>query len=481
MQVVKMAMPEHTSVSALKDAMRCFYLYSTIRVFRNMPPVTLLENVAYGINAHAAIDTLGKAIWKDVTKNNRPIKHTDYQGIINGAANMLYRQMCKGIGPRDNKGEMQVLQWFKDGKSVKDKIGMYQGKLMNALRAFRLQFTEPVPYTHLEFEKPFSLPLRLGDWMWRADGRIDIVEHYPEKLYRIGDYKTGAIIRIYDNYTEAVKDIQFTMYDEALTREYDIKPEGLFVQPLDFSGDQLAIEQLRLLSKIRKPIPARTEHHFPEIVKLAKDVHDVITSVVQPYKFDEKSRKEWVALSEYGKLDTTFKESIERVRFIPSPTQGCNGYCQRYELCRKENPDIWERYESNRQVPEQHGKPMQIEYRPKPEPEVIKMPLLEGIGGKMVKSGQNLPKNERLMRKDYLATGNFISRGLVKIVGFKLVENLLERTMCRCFRLKLVGRWEFRYLDPNYDPEKKHFGHLCTIEGCKFRDDSCPCANSEKS
>ncbi len=471
---INAVVPNHTSVSALRDAMRCFYLYAATRVFRGLPPVKLMENVAYGIIIHSEIDTLGKACWAEIRKTNKPIKSTDFQGIINTAVNKIARTLGKSQGPRTIKGQIQEIQWFDDGKPIAEKIQSYQGRLYNALHALRLQFTEPLPFVNLEFEKSFTIPLQLGDWQWVAEGRIDILEFLPDG-YTIGDYKSGVVTKLYDNYVHSVEDIQFTMYSEVMTREIGSKPEAMFVQPLDFSSDFLKREGSKALSRLRKSLPQRANLHFKEVTLLAKDVHDVITSVVHPDKFTTAERLVWQGVSAFGQMDPSFAESIQQRRFIPTPTEGCKNSCMHHSLCKRENPDIWERYEANRQVPKLGVKPVAIKPLPIAE-QSVKMPLLEGIGGITYKVGQNLPKVDQLSRKAWLSTGQFISRGLVKITGFGVIYSILEVAGCECYIKKIVPRWLFRYLDPTYDPKREHFGHLCNIDGCKFQNKSCACS-----
>lgn len=486
----------HLSASALSDYAGNCEAKSAYRGrnFIGVPEVGQPVAAVYGVAIHALCDRFGKQWWRQVRQFGKPLDFKDVQGQLRYA--MMYVANALSEQKHSARGESfspEKIRWMSDAEResispaqyrelVKEKIGQYQGRAYNALAAVALEYTVPLPFSHMVFEFNFNgLKIMIGKagtpWQTRLEGQIDRIRYFPQG-YDVTDYKTGFVISEYEKRKKLAEDIQMTVYNLAMIRKEGAPPKEIFIQPLEVKKEFRQKHLSQTLPLLRKPVPIRTEVHFRELNLLASDVLRMIDYVVNADRYCQREREDWKPESaEADKLD--LKRNVIEGRFIPRIGSWCAKNCQYYELCQRDHASDWEEYRLRYGSDPEEGVQAPLPIPHPQQPQAIQGTLFE----REAKRSPYFSKKNRELKREMVASGQFYPK--VKLRGIdtpslkgSLVEDIRKTLLadghCPCTKFQLTPRFALENLGL-VESGLVTIGDLskyCPCEHCPRRDES---------
>ncbi len=480
---------DHLSASAIKDYSNCEALGAYRRNFIGVPTVPLGIFFAFGIVAHKINEMMCRHFWSVISRERRTVTTAEIKRWVNYSRVYIQNVMDEKWGTRGKNQEIIPLAWMSSTRKaslapaefdleVKQRKSELLAKMINAVSAVGAEFTNPIPYSDMQFEVEFSsknilLGMPLGNFPpVKLDGQIDRIQFYPDGTYEVLDYKSGSIFEKYDR-SYLVEDVQMTIYDYVAERIFGFKPKGLYIQSLNIATKDRKDYGAAVLSqrKYRKKVPPRVQAHSDDLALLAGDIFQMIEMVVNRHTFSETECRQWQPDSPYGRK-AGLAETVAEGYFKPRIGEWCKT-CPFFELCPSDHPLDWEKAEYASELLDQSPEPQKVTAEPPPEYQTALFDY------QAVRS-KNKSKHKSEVRDEMIATGKFVplktlqknkrrgtATGLLPFIN-RLRDLMLEQGTCPCIEQKvlpwlIVGRLMDLYKG---QISLKQFLHECPNESC---------------
>ncbi|MGE5392603.1 MAG: PD-(D/E)XK nuclease family protein [Candidatus Saccharibacteria bacterium] len=484
----------HLSASAISDyAGNCEARSAYGRNSVGAPEPDQPAAAAYGTAIHALCDRFCRQWWRKIRETGQPLNFEDVKGQLRYGMLYVADALSEQRSARGEGQRVEKIRWMTEAekaslspeeyrKLVKEKIGQYQGRAYNALAAVALEYTVPLPFSHMVFEYNFNgLKITVGKtgtpWRIRLEGQIDRIRYSPIG-YDVTDYKTGYVISEYEKRKKLAEDIQMTVYNLVMLKKTGRQPREMFIQPLELRKEFREKHLDQTLPLLRKPVPIRTEAHFRDLNLLVSDLLRMIDFVVHADRYSQAEREDWQPESvEAQKLD--LRRNVLEARFIPRIGSWCQKACPRYEVCQKDYAADWAEYRLRYGSDPDEGVQSPLPLPPPRDDRETQGELFE----RLAKRSPYQSKKNRVLKREMVASGDFFPK--IRLRGIEtpsvkgsLVEEIQKALLadghCPCTKFQLTPRFALENLGLIKDKlvTIRELAKYCPCEYCPRRDAS---------
>lgn len=436
--------PARISASTVSSFSDCEQRFAYERLIKGMPEFPTPLPLVFGTVVHKAHERM----WQQALNGKTSLTPgtVSYWGVF-------LNKVLRGFhGPESESSPPIAIRWLtkreKAGLGQKEIEEKINEKIKNSLglgylafEAIRLDCLKQNEYQRTEIEFAFGSGDRKiaiqppGSLSGHPlSGRIDRIHFWPDGEYIILDLKTGSAEKTQRN--KLVRDIQMTTYDYVCRKLFGRPPKKMFIQLLPRSKDFLEKHKEYTLETLRSPIDPRTETHFINMARLVEDVRLTIEFVVNGHRYFPQQLEVWEPTSDWGRM-AGFKGNIVQKRFVPRIGETWCDSCPFIDLCQVENAQDWETYRLSKNPKVAEGKTDEFPLiNIKPPNEQPQGELFSGLKP----SSQKRSKSEAEIRKEMLASGEFIERKRLAAL-IKKISNLIptiNSQPCPCRRNDLV-------------------------------------------